>query len=184
MVKRFLGLFAVALIAMTAAPVLAQPATPAPSARQIELASQIQEATGAAANFDANIKAILGPMMQRMAANAPAQNKAATEGLNDVLMAVMTTMKPKMIALVSRVYAETYSEEELTGILAFYRSPAGQAMLKKTPVLAGKMGAAMAELQPEMWRSVMTEVCKRTECPPALTGDPSAVPPPSQKPSF
>ena len=39
------------------------------------------------------------------------------------------TLKPRFIDL----YAETYTEPELDGILAFYKSPAGQAMLNKVP---------------------------------------------------
>lgn len=52
------------------------------------------------------------------------------------------------------LYASTYSEEELDGILAFYKSPVGQAMLAKTPELATKsMQIAqrrMAEFQPKL----------------------------------
>ncbi|HZD50199.1 MAG TPA: DUF2059 domain-containing protein [Silvibacterium sp.] len=37
-----------------------------------------------------------------------------------------------------KLYSDTYSEEELDGILAFYHSPVGQAMLAKTPELTAK----------------------------------------------
>ena len=37
-----------------------------------------------------------------------------------------------------KLYSDTYSEEELDGILAFYHSPAGQAMLAKAPELTEK----------------------------------------------
>jgi len=33
------------------------------------------------------------------------------------------------------VYSETYTEDEMKGIIAFYQSPAGQAFLKKQPQL-------------------------------------------------
>lgn len=32
-----------------------------------------------------------------------------------------------------QIYKETFTQEEIDGMLAFYRSPAGQALLKKTP---------------------------------------------------
>jgi hypothetical protein len=44
-----------------------------------------------------------------------------------------TVLEPAYVKL----YADTYTEAELDGILAFYKSPAGQAMLTKTPQLAG-----------------------------------------------
>ena len=53
-----------------------------------------------------------------------------------------------------KLYAATYSEEEIDGILAFYKSPVGQAMLAKTPQLsAGGMQivhSRMGDFQPKI----------------------------------
>lgn len=53
-----------------------------------------------------------------------------------------------------KLYATTYSEEEIDGILAFYKSPVGQTMLAKTPELsAGGMQivhARMGDFQPKL----------------------------------
>lgn len=39
-----------------------------------------------------------------------------------------------------KLYATTYTEEEIDGILAFYRTPAGQSMLNKLPEInAGRL---------------------------------------------
>ena len=52
------------------------------------------------------------------------------------------------------LYVSTYSEPEIDGILAFYKSPAGTAMLAKTPELATRSLAIsqdrMKVLQPEL----------------------------------
>lgn len=37
-----------------------------------------------------------------------------------------------------RVYSETLTQEEVNGVIAFYKSPAGQAWLKKTPAIFQK----------------------------------------------
>jgi hypothetical protein len=42
-----------------------------------------------------------------------------------------TALEPDYVKL----YADTYSEDELDGIIVFYRSPVGQKMLAKTPDL-------------------------------------------------
>jgi hypothetical protein len=59
-------------------------------------------------------------------------------------------LEPDFIAL----YASTYTEEELDGILAFYKSAVGQKMLEKTPELMTKSTEItqqkMREIQPEM----------------------------------
>jgi len=59
-------------------------------------------------------------------------------------------LEPDFISL----YASTYTEEELDGILAFYRSPIGQTMIEKTPELTAKSTEItqqkMREVQPQL----------------------------------
>jgi hypothetical protein len=54
----------------------------------------------------------------------------------------------------TRIYVETYSQEEVDGLIAFFRSPAGQAYLAKTPQLMQQvmqfMQSYMAEIMPKM----------------------------------
>lgn len=72
--------------------------------------------------------------------------------LNQLLASYLSwdKMKPLMV----QVYSETYTDEELDGILNFYRSPAGQAMVAKTPELMSKsmnlMLQQMTTLQPQI----------------------------------
>ena len=61
-------------------------------------------------------------------------------------------MRPQYVS----VYSETFSDEEITGILAFYESPAGRAMLAKMPTLLSKSmsvaQAQMGDIVPEIER--------------------------------
>ena len=63
-------------------------------------------------------------------------------------------MKPEFV----RLYDDVYSDEEITGILAFYKSAAGQAFVKKMPILIAKSmeisQRQMADLMPELQRIV------------------------------
>ena len=52
-------------------------------------------------------------------------------------------MKP----IYTKIYDETFTSDELSGIVAFYKSPAGRAMVEKMPVLMSK---AMAAVQLQM----------------------------------
>jgi|SRR5579872_2695220 len=65
-------------------------------------------------------------------------------------------MKPTYI----KVYSDTYTDPEIDGILLFYRSPAGKAMVDKQPTLMTKMTSTMqskmAEITPEI-QKIMTE---------------------------
>jgi hypothetical protein len=83
--------------------------------------------------------------------------KAAAEMTEKLMNLISSRMNwDAMRAEYSRLYAESFTEEELDGIVTFYRSPAGQAMLAKMPVLVGKSmeigQARMRELKPEIDR--------------------------------
>ena len=64
----------------------------------------------------------------------------------------------KMKPMYVKIYDETFTEEELTGILDFYRSPPGQALIGKMPALMSKSMAlaqqAMGDLMPEVRKMV------------------------------
>ena len=53
-----------------------------------------------------------------------------------------------------KVYTDTYTEEEIDGILAFYKSPVGKAFLQKMPEVMQRsmpvMMQMMGDLQPEL----------------------------------
>jgi hypothetical protein len=57
-----------------------------------------------------------------------------------------------------RLYDETFSAEEIAGILAFYKTPAGQAYVAKLPVLSAKS----IELAQRMLTNLIPEVQKIT----------------------
>ena len=69
-------------------------------------------------------------------------------------------LKPAYVNL----YASTYSEEEVDGILAFYKSSVGQAMLAKNPDLLTKSGAILSarteSLGPQM-QQVLADMRKQ-----------------------
>lgn len=46
-----------------------------------------------------------------------------------------------------RVYQQSYTQQEIDGLLAFYKTPAGQALIKKQPVV---LRNTMAEMQKTM----------------------------------
>lgn len=53
-------------------------------------------------------------------------------------------MKPQYI----RIYQESFSQEDVEGFIAFYRSPAGQSYIDKMPIVMQKsmaMGAQMSQ---------------------------------------
>jgi uncharacterized protein len=87
------------------------------------------------------------------------------------------------------LYASTYTEEELDGILAFYKSPVGQKMLEKTPELMTKSTQItqekMREVQPELNQMVqdfMKQMAGDMGKPAPATAPPATTTPPPAKP--
>jgi hypothetical protein len=68
-----------------------------------------------------------------------------------------------------RLYSDAYSESDLDGILAFYKSPAGQAMLAKAPELSSGLmeivHGRMGDFQPKM--QALQELYLKAMVPPA-----------------
>jgi hypothetical protein len=100
--------------------------------------------------------------IQQMAMNAPVSDTMtpAQKKLTDEYMATTMKMATESMGWKAiepeyvKLYATTYTEQEIDGILAFYKSPAGQAMLAKSPELStGAMKIVqgkMADLQPKL----------------------------------
>jgi len=83
-----------------------------------------------------------------------------------------------------RLYAGAFSDEELDGMLAFYKSPAGTALLEKMPALNQQanqdMQSKIAALQPQV-KQMFDDFEKGL---PAKTSAPAPLAPPRPAPSL
>jgi len=98
-----------------------------------------------------------GVLQQMMDVKLPPDQETALGEFQDKVARIMSDalgwekLKPAYVKL----FAEAYSEAELDDIIAFYRSPTGQAMVAKSPALMAKgseivqqrLATAMPELQ-------------------------------------
>jgi len=60
----------------------------------------------------------------------------------------------KLEPLYIKIYQQSFTQEELDGILAFYKSPAGAALIKKMPVVMQNSMAAMQERMGPMMEKI------------------------------
>jgi uncharacterized protein len=105
--------------------------------------------------FD-QIKSLELAQMNKM--DIPPQNRERVQQMQQrVLQLLQDSLSwDKLKPMVMKIYADTFSEEEIDGILNFYRSAAGQAMLEKMPAL---MQRSMAMAQ-QMMNDVMPQIQK------------------------
>lgn len=94
---------------------------------------------------------------------SPAEQERVEE-MNGKMLALLRSElsweKLEMMHL--RVYQELFSEEEITGMINFYRTPAGQAFVKKQPELLRRLlletQTLQRELQPKLLKMALTPV--------------------------
>jgi len=140
------------VFALLLAPVaLADPASKAAKIDQLFVAM----------NVEAQQKQVMAQMQQMVMAQVKAQipsagDQAKAEELQKKMFALIAdeTSWQKIKPVMAKAYSDTYTEPEIDGILAFYKSPAGKAMVDKQPALMGKV---MTGMQAQM-STIMTDI--------------------------
>ena len=110
----------------------------------------------------ANIKQTMPDQMKKMGEAMGQTNRPAASPVNfDKMMDMITqelswdNMKEDYITL----YANTFSEEELKGVIAFYKSPVGQAFSSKQSELASHS----MEISQKMMLKIMPKIQELTQ---------------------
>lgn len=142
----------------------------------------------------AMFKKMLPAQMEQMkkarakAGQAPATDQQPAEATDEHATKAAEKMMDEMAEQLSwdnikddfiALYAETFTEEELRGLVEFYKSPAGRAFTKKQPELMKRsmqltqkrMLQWMPRMQ-EMQREAMGAAHKRPKGPPAPAAEP------------
>lgn len=100
-------------------------------------------------------------------AEASANIKAIQDKTFDLVESEMSWDKVK--GEYTRIYAEVYTPEEVRGLIAFYKTPTGQAFLDKQPILMQKTmemtQKMMADIGPKLQAMILQNGPK-----PALSG--------------
>jgi hypothetical protein len=116
-----------------------------------------------AMNIEAQQKQMLAQMQQMVISQVKAQlpseaDKAKAEDMQKKMFGLIEqeTSWQKLKPVMVKAYGDTYTESEIDGILAFYKSPAGKAMIEKQPTLVSKI---MTGMQSQM-ANIMSEVEK------------------------
>jgi len=112
---------------------------------------------------------ITSQTMSKLPPEAAAKAAAMQQRMQQKTMAlVMEEMSwKKMKEPIIQVYAESLTPEEVKGITAFYKSPAGQTFLDKQPIIMQKSMAMtqkmMMELMPKIQALAQSEVAEMTK---------------------
>jgi hypothetical protein len=128
--------------------------------QRLALAKQIFEAQGGAQNAEAVMRSMEKSMIDS------AQTPQAKQLMADAMDVMGKEFLPHMFEDMAAFYAQDFTEGELKDILAFYSSPAGQALRAKQPMLAQQVGGTVARMIPRLQLRILEKVCSQTECAP------------------
>jgi hypothetical protein len=136
-----------------------------PTPKQIALAREMVEASGQRENLQGMMRAALAQMATEAGADLPPERRAETKSRVEAMNATMTKFAPKLLEVSVDAYARTFSEEELTQILAFQNSSVGKALRARSPELSRQIGVSMGQLMPQIQQDFRAEFCARETCP-------------------
>ena len=141
--KRILMILALVVAAVPAA------AQPEPSASEAAAVRELLEVSRTRENF---IRAMeLGMEQGGMGEMTPEVRRVLREFMNEHFR--FEDMEPEFI----QMYSELYTEEEIRGMTAFYRTPLGQRMIETLPELS----AASQRIAQERLQAVMPQLIQR-----------------------
>lgn len=112
-----------------------------PSPEHIKAARATIAAVGATANFDAILPTIAGQIKEQLIQATPNYEAVITE-IVDAQAIEIAARRSNLEQEAAKVYAQTFTVEELNAITAFYGSPVGKKLLENGPIAQRELAKA------------------------------------------
>ena len=110
------------------------------------------------------MSATFSQMMGIMVPDGPGMTAERSAGLQRAMTRMSTEMFPRLFAIMTPIYADIFSLEELRGLVAFYESDIGQSMIRKSQEAGPRAAAAMMAILPEIRRDMAVVMCEEMGC--------------------
>jgi hypothetical protein len=141
-------------------PTASEPVTP----EKLALAREVFQITNMKQMMD-GMDAMVAGMSQNMVGKLPDAQQRRMAGFRKALSEEMrASFVPKLVDQMSEAYAQTFTADELRGILAFYHTPTGEALVQKTPALLRNLMPAMMSDVPDLMRGAINRYCTEKTC--------------------
>jgi hypothetical protein len=171
----FLALTCSAVIAADSPPPSSAPADKAPSDASLKQLIQVMHARQLLDSMMAQLDGTMKKIMQQVTEGQPvppAVQKIFEKTRSDVATIIREEFTwEKMEPMYVRVYRISFTQGEVDGMIAFYKTPAGKAMMNKMPVvmqntmnetmqMMGPIMERMQRMQQEMTAQIQAEKAK------------------------
>lgn len=152
----------------------AQTAAPAPAIDPVKmaLARQVVEATGGQKTAEAQMRGVyanIGALVSRI--SPPGQSQLGQQMMADI-QEEMIKLVPQMLEISTRAQAQNFTEQELRDLLVFYKSPTGQSVLRKMPVVVqqtmNEEAPMIQAMMPGIMQKTLDRACAESKCTPEV----------------
>lgn len=131
---------------------------------RFETSKELLDAVGSSKQLDLIVPIMLAQMQSAMIKANPSLKKPLEESFS-VVLKVFANRKVELISRIAKIYAETFTQQELEAAMRFFRSPVGLKWAHKAPELMKKGMVVGREwglsLVPEIQRQLRQEMKKR-----------------------
>jgi len=144
------------------------PAVGAPIDAKLATAQQLVVAVGAAGTMHSMMNIMADALSGSLgsAGKDPEMSQFMIKLVKEELDQMVAAYIPKL----ARIYAETFDEQELKDLLAFYTSPVGQRLVEKQPELSRRgleaVQPLVAPMQADLIVKMFDHVCQVRHCTP------------------
>ena len=128
---------AIVVAGLGATSALADDASP----EHIKAARATIAAVGATTNFDSILQTIAGQLKEQLIQATPNYETVITEIVDEKAIEI-AKRRADLEQEAAKVYAQTFSVEELNAITTFYTSPAGKKLLENGPIAQRELAKA------------------------------------------
>lgn len=148
---RFAWAFAASMLLAT--PAFAEPSIANPTAKAVELSQDLTKIVLNDSLFADMKNTIWLSTQKQLKAKNPKISDKQLDAIKTMLDDTIGKYSDMILSKYSGIYANYFTEEELTGILDFYKTPVGQKMIETQPKL-------FADLMPQLMKDFQTELPK------------------------
>jgi uncharacterized protein len=106
------------------------------------------------------LKTVMSSSLRAQSGQDAARAEAVQAALGDSLQDMM----PRLMQGTARIMAQDFTTAELRGMLAFYQSPTGQAVLRRMPEITRQSAQMSVALLPDFMRKFESDYCSRITC--------------------
>ncbi len=140
---------------------MSEPTDAKPSEGQLAAARELMDVTGVKARYASAIEDQIALIEQQIKRAMPEVDQATIDLLNDIARDEFSKGVPGLFDKTIEIYSRHFSESDMRGLIAFYRTDSGKHFVSEMPVITKECSEAGAEIAGNILIRFKAELAKR-----------------------